>query len=221
MSFSMRSNVNTLQTENNSTMNDTAVEIKAYSYQEYRDLIKRLRYEGMATGGSTSEDFLRYTDLNMARMDKWDKRYELSEELKAALDQLKQKEKWVVLSEGWCGDAAHSLPVLAKIAEYSPNIELEIRLRDENLELMDQHLTNGGRSIPKLIRYSENEEIINTWGPRPNAAQQIHLDGKATGRPKAEVTIDLQKWYARDRGETIGRELAELVLGEKSIEPRA
>lgn len=192
-------------------MSDTAIERKSYTYPEYRDLIKQLRYQGQATGGSESDDFLRYTDLNMARMDKWDKRYEFSDELKSALDNMNRKEKWVVLSEGWCGDAAHSVPVLAKIAEYSPNIELSILLRDENLDLMDQHLTIGGRSIPKLIRYSETGEVLGEWGPRPKAAQQIHLDGKAEGRAKADVTIDLQKWYARDRGESLSKEIADFL----------
>lgn len=211
MSFSGEVTVNTLRTEKIKIMLDTTVEAKAYSYTEYRDLIKRLRYEGQATGGSTSEDYLRYTDLNMARMDKWDKRYELSEDLKAALDKITTKEKWVVLSEGWCGDAAHSVPVLAKMAEYNPNIELEIRLRDENLDLMDQYLTNGGRSIPKLIRFNEKGEELNTWGPRPEPAQAIHLEGKEQGRPKADVTIDLQKWYARDRGETLAEEMVAMI----------
>lgn len=197
-----------LATENTQVMLNTIVEAKSYTYQEYRALIKELRYKGMATGGSTTEDFLRYTDLNMARMDKWDKRYELSEEILSKLDKLDHKENWVLITEGWCGDAAHSVPVIAKVADYSPNINLEIRLRDENLELMDQHLTNGGRSIPKLIRYDEAGNVINTWGPRPAEAQQIHLDGKAADRPKADITIDLQKWYARDRGASITKELA-------------
>lgn len=190
---------------------ETSVKAKSYTYQEYRELINKLRDEGYATGGFDSEDFLRYTDLNVARMDKWDKRYDLSDELSEAIANLDSKEKWVVLTEGWCGDAAHSLPVMAKIAEASPSIDLEIRLRDENLELMDQHLTNGGRSIPKLIRYNEEGEIIGTWGPRPEAAQEIFLEGKAADRPKSEITVDLQKWYARDRGLSTDQEFKELL----------
>jgi len=193
-------------------MTATETASKVYDYQAYRELINDLRAKGLATGGSSSEDFLNYTDLNNARMDKWDKRYELSDELKAALDQLEHQEDWVVLSEGWCGDAAHALPFMAKAAQYSDKVRLKILLRDENLDLMDQYLTNGGRAIPKLIRFNvENGDEMGTWGPRPKPAQQIHLDGKAEGRPKAEVTIDLQKWYARDRGATIDKELTELI----------
>lgn len=193
-------------------MTATETASKVYDYAGYREMIHRLREEGKATGGSTSKDFLKYTDLNNSRMDKWDKRFELSDEIKETLDNLSHPEDWVVLSEGWCGDAAHALPVMAKMAEYSDKINLKILLRDENLELMDQHLTHGGRSIPKLIRYSlESGNELGEWGPRPAAAQQIHLDGKAEGRPKSEITIDLQKWYARDRGESIAKELVEML----------
>lgn len=193
-------------------MTATETASKVYDYASYREMIHRLREEGKATGGSTSEDFLKYTDLNNARMDKWDKRFELNDELKAVLDQLEHSEDWVVLSEGWCGDAAHALPVIAKIADYSDKINLKILLRDENLELMDQHLTNGGRSIPKLIRYSlETGNELGEWGPRPQPAQKIHLEGKTAGRPKSEITVVLQKWYARDRGETIANELMQML----------
>lgn len=164
----------------------------------------------MATGGNSTEAYLHYTDLNNARMDKWDKRYELSESLKMSLVNLKEEEEWVLISEGWCGDAAHSVPVIAKMAEFSDKVHLSILLRDENLELMDQFLTNGGRSIPKLIRYSSEGEVLGTWGPRPSAAQEIMLNGKAEGKEKADINVELQKWYSRDRGASIDQEFVEI-----------
>lgn len=190
---------------------DISMETKSYNYQEYRALIDEERAQGKATGGNTSDDYLRYTDLNTNRMDKWDKRYELSEELKKRLDKLEQQEHWLLLTEGWCGDAAHSVPVIAKMADYSSKIKLDLLLRDENLELMDQHLTNGGRSIPKLVRYSEDGKVLGEWGPRPAAAQQIMLDGKAQGLEKADINVELQKWYARDRGASIDQEFQDLL----------
>lgn len=190
---------------------DISMETKSYNYQEYRALIDEERAQGKATGGNTSDDYLRYTDLNTNRMDKWDKRYELSEELKKSLDHLEQPEHWILLTEGWCGDAAHSVPVIAKMADYSSKIKLDLLLRDENLELMDKHLTNGGRSIPKLIRYSEDGKVLGEWGPRPAAAQQIMLDGKTKGLEKADINVELQKWYARDRGASIDQEFQDLL----------
>jgi hypothetical protein len=186
-------------------------ENKTHSYTEYRAFIDAMREKGMATGGNSSEDYLRYTDLNNNRMDKWDKRYELSPELKSVLDNLEQEEEWLVLSEGWCGDAAHALPIMAKVAAYADKIRLKVLFRDENLEIMDQYLTNGGRSIPKLIRFNTDGDLLGTWGPRPLAARQIMEAGKAAGQEKAEINIDLQKWYARDRGLSTSQELAEML----------
>lgn len=195
-------------------MLDTNVKATKYTYSEYRKLIADMREQGQATGGNSTEAYLHYTDLNTGRMDKWDKRYEVSEAFKAKLDEMDHREKWVVLTEGWCGDAAHSVPVMAKIAAYSAQIELELVLRDENLDLMDQHLTNGGRSIPKLIRYNaETGEELGEWGPRPAAAQAIFTEGKAAGLEKHDINVQLQKWYARDRGATIEQELHEMLKG--------
>ena len=72
---------------------------------------------------------------------------------------------WLVISEGWCGDAAQNMPVVEKIVDEMPNVEIRYVLRDENLELMDQYLTNGGRSIPKaLFVDTETFEVLGRLG---------------------------------------------------------
>ena len=69
----------------------------------------------------------------------------------------------MVISEGWCGDAAQILPVINKMALVSNKIEFRIVLRDENPALMDAFLTNGGKAIPKVIMIdNESGEVINT-----------------------------------------------------------
>jgi len=184
----------------------------SHDYKQYRQLIADLRAQNKATGDNHSDAFLNYTDLNIGRMDKWDKRFLLSDEQLAKLVRLENKQTWLVITEGWCGDAAHVVPVLAKIAEASQGkIDLRLVLRDENLDLMDDYLTNGGRSIPKLIILNEEQEGIGMWGPRPEDAQRIMVEGKAAGKEKAEITIDLQKWYARNRGVQIAEEIMDLV----------
>jgi len=183
-----------------------------YSYSEYRQLIAALRAQNKATGDNHSEAYLNYTDLNIGRMDKWDKRFSLSEEPLKRLANIKSKQTWLLITEGWCGDAAHVVPVIAKIAEASKGmIDLQLVLRDENLPLMDDFLTHGGRSIPKLVRINQEGEELGSWGPRPQDAQQIMIDSKAAGKEKGEITIDLQKWYARDRGAQISAEIMEMT----------
>lgn len=182
------------------------------TYEEYRDLIDRLRAEGKATGEDHSEAMLNYTDLNIARMNKWDKRFELDGDVEYLLGSLEKKEIWLVLTEGWCGDAAHAIPVMAQMAAASPHIELYLLLRDQHLEIMDQYLTNGGRSIPKLIRLdAKTFEELGTWGPRPQEAQDLFIKMKEAGAEKPEINKELQLWYARNRGKAIEKELAQML----------
>lgn len=182
------------------------------SYPEYRELIDRLRVESKTTGDNHSEAMLNYTDLNIARMNKWDKRFQLEADVVSLLESLDRKETWIVLTEAWCGDAAHSVPVMAKMADVTENIDLHLVLRDENLDLMDQYLTNGGRSIPKLIRLdAETGEELSTWGPRPKELQNLFNTMKEEGLEKSEMNRSLQLWYARNSGKAIEQELSQML----------
>jgi hypothetical protein len=68
-----------------------------------------------------------------------------------------------VLTYDGCGDALYNIPVFAKIALQCPNIDLRVVQRDENLDIMDQHLNQGiYRSVPTFIFLDENyQEIAN------------------------------------------------------------
>jgi hypothetical protein len=98
------------------------------------------------------------------------------------------------------------VPIVAKLTDMSPGLELRIVQRDENPELMDQYLTNGARSIPIVIALDENFQEIGHWGPRPTQLQSWVMANRAT-TPKAELYPQVRKWYARDRGETTLREV--------------
>ncbi|CAM1346026.1 Thioredoxin [Tenacibaculum crassostreae] len=174
---------------------------KALSYTEYRDLVSGLLTEGKSTGLNQSEDLLNYSKLNDKRMKRLDKTIKLTDETLAKVKDIKEPQTWLVLTEGWCGDAAQNIPVINKIAEENTNINLKLVLRDENLELMDAFLTNGGRSIPKLIALDKDNQVINTWGPRPTEATQMVVDYKAkNGSLDATFKEDLQVWYNKNKG---------------------
>ena len=167
----------------------------------------------MTTGDNHSEAMLNYAKINLQRMSRLNKTADLNDSLKASLDQIKQAQKWYIITEGWCGDAAQNVPTIAKMANYSSKIDLELFLRDENLEIMDQFLTNGGRSIPKLIATNPNTgEVIGTWGPRPKIAQDIVLDFKKKGEGDyQEMQKDLQLWYAKDKTNSLQAEFEQLI----------
>jgi len=68
-----------------------------------------------------------------------------------------------ILTYDGCGDAAYNIPVLAKIAAQASNLDIRVAQRDENLDIMDQHLNQGlYRSVPTFVFLDENyNEIAN------------------------------------------------------------
>lgn len=126
---------------------------------------------------------------------------------------LKYKWLWLVITEAWCGDAAQNIPVIAKIAEINSNIELKFILRGENLVVMDTYLTNGGRSIPKLICLdSQTLEELGTWGPRPVIAQKRFMKDKTDPDVSHEEMVkNNQLWYLQDKTLSIQNEFLELI----------
>jgi hypothetical protein len=112
----------------------------------------------------------------------------------------------LVIAEDWCGDAVNTVPILAKLADATPGLELRIILRDPNPEVMDRYLTNGSRSIPVVIALDEEFRELGHWGPRPTELQSWVMANRAS-TPKSELYPKVRTWYARDRGETTVREV--------------
>ena len=184
----------------------------SFSYADYRNKVTSLIAEGKSTGHTQSEDLLKYSELNETRMNRLEKTIEVTPETKTKLQNLDKKYIWLVLSEGWCGDAAQIVPVIHKMAEVAENVELKIALRDDNDALMQHFLTNGGKAIPKLILLdAETLEVLADWGPRPAGAKQLILDYKTThGVVDETAKIELQKWYLHDKGVSIQNEIVEM-----------
>lgn len=184
----------------------------SFSYADYRKKVSSLIAEGKSTGHEQSAELLHYSELNETRMNRLDKTIEVTDEVKNKLQNLDKKYIWLVLSEGWCGDAAQIVPVIHKMAEVAENVELKIALRDDNDALMQHFLTNGGKAIPKLIILdAETLEVVADWGPRPHGAKQLILDYKAAhGIVDETAKIELQKWYLHDKGISIQNEIVEL-----------
>ncbi len=154
--------------------------------------------------------YLDYTKMNSSRVNRWLKQGIILPEMKTHLENLKQKQKWVLITEHWCGDAAHIVPFLFMMATMSPFVELEIQLRDSDSEI-DTYLTNGSKSIPVLIVRDEAGKDLFVWGPRPKACQIVFDELKANGADFEDLKIALQNWYNQDKGNLIQVEILELL----------
>ena len=185
---------------------------RAISYAQYIKLIDELLAEGKTTGANQSDAMLGYAKLNRQRMYRLSKTIELSDDVKISVQKSRRKQIWLIITEGWCGDAAQNVPVIEKIAAESDKIETRYVLRDENLELMDQYLTKGARSIPKLIVLdAESLEVLGRWGSRPAPAQEMFYELKIEGMDKGQISEILQRWYNEDRGRSLQAELVEIL----------
>lgn len=186
----------------------------SHSYSEYRKLITDLLLEKKSTGNEQSEDLTHYSELNETRMNRLDKTIKITEENSSALQSLKSEYIWLVISEGWCGDAAQLLPIINKMAVESGKIDLRIVLRDENEELMKLFLTNKKQAIPILIVIDkETGSVLGNWGPRPKAAADLVADYKKEfGIIDETLKTNLQLWYLHDKGITTQNELVGLML---------
>lgn len=184
----------------------------AKSYSEYRKHVSDLLDENKSTGPNQSEDLFQYSLLNNKRMNRLDKTLKTPEVISEKLDTISEKRTFLLLTEGWCGDAAQLTPIINHVAEKSDKLDLKIVLRDENEDLMNQFLTNGGKAIPKLIILDEENNVIDSWGPRPSAASKLVSDYKKEhGVIDAEIKKNLQMWYNKDKGVTTMTELMKLV----------
>lgn len=128
--------------------------------------------------GMTWSEYLAACTLEVERRRQGYQRVAFTPEQQAVLDRLRPLQlKVLVLEEDWCGDAARSAPVLARIAE-AAGMEARWFLRDQNLDIIDQYLENGARSIPVFLFMDRNGEFLARWGSRPkhvNAARAAHL----------------------------------------------
>jgi thiol-disulfide isomerase/thioredoxin len=189
---------------------------RSISYQDYKTLVELMVKTESTTGDSKTVELADYTKLNDRRMKRWDKTVKVSDIIATKIKQWDQPMTWLVLTESWCGDAAHIIPVLNKIAELNENVKLKLVLRDENNSLMNDFLTNGNRSIPKVIMIDEaSSDVVATYGPRPSEATKMVEDYKQKhGKLTAEFKEELQYWYNKNKGQNILEDVTSLLVKE-------
>lgn len=156
-------------------------------------------------------EYFNYTKMNWTRMSRWLKRFEPNEQVKNLIHNIDEEQTWIVITEPWCGDAAHSVPQLYNIVKDQPQIKLEINLRDSENSLIDQYLTGGSKSIPILVIRNSKGEDLAVWGPRPAKLQEIFLQLKEEGKAFEEIKEVIQKWYNEDKGAAIQEEILGLL----------
>jgi len=184
----------------------------SFTYEDYIRELEAMVKNKSTSGENQSENLVKYTYLNYKRMKRLNKTVEVRQQIIEAIEQWDKKVSWIVITEAWCGDAAQNIPLIAKIASLTSKVDLRLVYRDENPSFMENYLTNGAKSIPKLIGFDAltGDELF-VWGPRPAPVQKMVLDNKAL--PETErLSYDkfsegVHRWYAKDKNATLQNEL--------------
>ncbi len=183
-----------------------------YTYKNYVDIFnQQVNISDVNSLSENDKKFYEYRKLNLQRSSRIEKTFEPADKTKDTFSKINKASRWIVITESWCGDSAQSLPVVARLAELSKLIDFKIVLRDSNLEFMDMYLTNGGRSIPKLVVFDENDNELFNWGPRPAEAQKLFTELKKNGTEVSEIHKEIQLWYSKDKGSEVEKEIVNFV----------
>ena len=184
------------------------------SYPEFVQFTEQLIQENRTTGPNQSEEYLSYTQICLQRILRWNKTSKVSDELARLMGRVNRPQVWLLITEAWCGDGAQSIPHLAKLAELSPKITLKIVIRDEHPDLMDAYLTNGNRSIPKLISVTADlQQELFTWGPKPKYLIDRYAAFKqnSEGRSYSDFLEEVHLWYAKNKQKDLEAEIYPLI----------
>jgi Thioredoxin len=194
---------------------------RVYAGMTYRQYLEMTKDESAKANtenlSAADKERAEIKKLNIQRMTRIDKTYEPGIDIREEVEKITDIQLWMVITENWCGDSAQNLPYIARIASLNPKIDLRIILRDSNLDIMDNYLTNGTRSIPKLVTFDEEGNELFQWGARPKAAQEIVSELKAQGFEKKYYLEKLHSWYARNRGNDIEKEIIILLKNTSLI----
>lgn len=174
-------------------------------WSEYLEQFDAILNKTLTTAPYNDPQYYEYTRLNQTRMKRWLKTSVLDGALLQLLRNIAEKQHWILITEPWCGDAAHLAPFIYLMSAENPLIDLEIQLRDSGSEI-DSYLTGNGKAIPKLIVRNAAGQDVFVWGPRPQAAQDFFLALKSGTKTMEEQKAELQQWYNQDKGQHIQEE---------------
>lgn len=160
--------------------------------------------------GQTWTDFYAAVDR---RREVWERAWistQIPESL-AARARAAGKFRLLVITEYGCSDSANSVPVLARIAEAAPNIEMRLVKSATGRPWMEKYRTPDGRAAtPTVLVLDDEFRIRSAWVEQPKELQAFWLPiiaSKETGARFGEKAA----WYTKDEGREIMRELVETI----------
>jgi len=182
------------------------------NFREYLSYFDEILNNPNPPAPYNDKDYWEYTKLNRARLNRWLKQGAIDESFKIKIKAIDKPQSWIIITEPWCGDAAHIVPFIEMVSQINPLITTKYELRDAPPFRIEQYLSNGSKSIPILIVFDEEGNEKFHWGPRPEKAQELYLDLKKQNTNPEDTRIALQNWYNSNKGEELQKELQALLI---------
>ncbi len=183
----------------------------ALTYDEYIAQWEPKRTVSLKGLDRIQRKYVFYSRYNWDRHGRVEEAYRMSNTMRAAVAEIDAPQLWLVITEDWCADSAYSLPVIKAAADMSPHVTLRLAPRDVNPELMDRYLSNGARSIPRLVVADAAGDDRFVWGPAPAPLQQLKAGWKAEEMPGEQQSALKIEWYEAEGWAHVDAELAALM----------
>ena len=146
--------------------------------------------------------------------------FQIIDEDEELLNSIQNNIRILVIGTDRCDDTAGNLPILAKMSECSPKIELRFLDSQNNAEYHQKFKVNGKRKTPVVLFLSSKLEELCRWVERPNAAYKMinegtdpSLDGRKKGLKKLYSDPEIQQQSMNEFMDLLFR--ADFILGRK------
>lgn len=183
-------------------------------FQGYQNLFEKILKGDEVAKPYDDPQLREFVRLNSSRMNRWLKTASINEKLKSRIQSIPNPQRWIVITEPWCGDASHSVPFFHLLSQLNPLIRVDYELRDSPPHRIQDYLTNGSKAIPVLIVKDAGENDLFTWSSRPAEAEQLRERLRKENTHPDTIKTHLQQWYNMDKGRSLQEEL--LALFDRS-----
>jgi thiol-disulfide isomerase/thioredoxin len=173
-----------------------------------------LNWKAIFESGLSFEQWLgtAESDQNRGAMQQALAEQALEPQLEALLDALPRQVHVVAIAEPWCGDVRRHVPVLQRLAQSAPNLEVRYITREQHPDVFVRFLTNGGEAIPKFVFLSDQFVECGNWGPMPAADRVLIARGKACADLRAARAKVAQSYQMDADRRIVVEELVDLIL---------
>jgi len=176
--------------------------------------------------GLTPQQFVEGMTKNQDKFQSWYDRFQWNDaELEEFYESLNHRDdlRCLIIAADWCGDVVRNIPVVFRAMDKA-GIPTEVLIMEEHLDLMDQHLTMGGRAIPVVLFTDTGGHLLGKWGARPKHVQEVMNAFKAENPDReapdyqekiAVARQEMQRRYGEDTGyqTVILQEMREILSG--------